>query len=65
MNCSMMAVVQVNSCSRPETIHMKSNVRTYRWNEKRQRMCMQCGIGVDETRTCFSNVKGMRMKEKC
>ena len=49
MNCSMMAVVQVNSCSRPETIHMKSNVRTYRWNEKRQRMCMQCGIGVDET----------------
>ena len=25
------------------------NVRTYRWNENKQRMCMQCGMGVDET----------------
>ena len=25
------------------------NVRTYGWNENRHRMCMECGMGVDET----------------
>ena len=31
------------------TKSLELNVRTYRWNENRQRMCMQCGLGVDET----------------
>ena len=31
------------------TNSLEVNVRTYRWNENRQRMCMQCGMGVDET----------------
>ena len=31
------------------TNSLEVNVRTYRWNESRQRMCMQCGMGVDET----------------
>ena len=30
------------------TNSLEVNVRT-RWNENRQRMCMQCGMGVDET----------------
>ena len=28
---------------------LEDNVRTYRWNENRQRICIQCGMGVDET----------------
>ena len=28
---------------------LEVNVRMYRWNEKKQRMCMQCGMGVDGT----------------
>ena len=31
------------------TNSLEVNVRTYRWNDNGQRMCMQCGMGVDET----------------